>query len=53
MLVGTTSIEKSEQLAEFLIEHGYKQIDFEEPRRRCRSSTPRRAPASRRSCSPS
>jgi preprotein translocase subunit SecA len=28
MLVGTTSIEKSEQLAEFLISQGYKQIDF-------------------------
>src|SRR5438309_460485 len=33
MLVGTTSIEKSEQLAEFLIEHGYKQIDFEDPKK--------------------
>ena len=31
MLVGTTSIEKSEQLAEFLIGQGYKQIDFNEP----------------------
>lgn len=31
MLVGTTSIEKSEQLAEFLISQGYKQIDFNEP----------------------
>ena len=29
MLVGTTSIEKSEQLGEFLKTHGYKQIDFE------------------------
>ncbi len=29
MLVGTTSIEKSEHLAEFLIKNGYKQIDFE------------------------
>ena len=28
ILVGTTSIEKSEQLAEFLISQGYKQIDF-------------------------
>ena len=28
MLVGTTSIEKSEHLAEFLIKNGYKQIDF-------------------------
>src|SRR5437660_11367807 len=33
MLVGTTSIEKSEQLAEFLIGHGYKQIDFEDPKK--------------------
>ncbi len=32
MLVGTTSIEKSEQLAEFLVGHGYKMIDFEDPR---------------------
>ncbi|MDB5571061.1 MAG: preprotein translocase subunit SecA, partial [Hyphomicrobiales bacterium] len=31
MLVGTTSIEKSEQLGEFLKAHGYKQIDFEDP----------------------
>ncbi|MDB5509655.1 MAG: preprotein translocase, SecA subunit [Hyphomicrobiales bacterium] len=31
MLVGTTSIEKSEQLAEFLVSQGYKQIDFNEP----------------------
>jgi len=30
MLVGTTSIEKSELLAEFLIKNGYKQIDFEQ-----------------------
>jgi preprotein translocase subunit SecA len=30
MLVGTTSIEKSEHLAEFLIRNGYKQIDFED-----------------------
>src|SRR6266446_4112702 len=28
VLVGTTSIEKSEQLAEMLKKHGYKQIDF-------------------------
>jgi preprotein translocase subunit SecA len=33
MLVGTTSIEKSEQLAEFLIAHGYKQINFEDPKK--------------------
>jgi preprotein translocase subunit SecA len=32
MLVGTTSIEKSEQLAEFLISKGYRQIDFTEPK---------------------
>jgi preprotein translocase subunit SecA len=31
MLVGTTSIEKSEQLAEAMKKHGYKQIDFTEP----------------------
>ncbi|MCC0003300.1 MAG: preprotein translocase subunit SecA [Methylobacteriaceae bacterium] len=31
MLVGTTSIEKSEVLAEFLIKNGYKQIDFDKP----------------------
>ncbi|TAL82654.1 MAG: preprotein translocase subunit SecA [Beijerinckiaceae bacterium] len=31
MLVGTTSIEKSEQLGEFLITKGYRQIDFSEP----------------------
>ena len=31
MLVGTTSIEKSEQLGEALKEHGYTQIDFSEP----------------------
>ena len=31
MLVGTTSIEKSELLAEFLIKSGYTQIDFEDP----------------------
>jgi len=31
MLVGTTSIEKSEQLAEFLKSQGYHQIDFEQP----------------------
>ena len=28
LLVGTTSIEKSEQLADFLVKRGYKQIDF-------------------------
>jgi preprotein translocase subunit SecA len=32
LLVGTTSIEKSEQLAEFMIESGYRQIDFADPR---------------------
>jgi preprotein translocase subunit SecA len=31
MLVGTTSIEKSEQVGEFLESHGYKRIDFAEP----------------------
>ncbi len=31
MLVGTTSIEKSEQLAEFLKGNGFTQIDFEDP----------------------
>jgi preprotein translocase subunit SecA len=31
MLVGTTSIEKSEQLGEMLKAQGYKQIDFEDP----------------------
>ncbi len=31
MLVGTTSIEKSEQLGEILKTHGYKQIDFDQP----------------------
>ncbi|MDP4594575.1 MAG: preprotein translocase subunit SecA [Beijerinckiaceae bacterium] len=31
MLVGTTSIEKSELLGEALKEHGYKQIDFDKP----------------------
>jgi preprotein translocase subunit SecA len=30
LLVGTTSIEKSEQLAEFLVQQGYKMIDFAE-----------------------
>ncbi len=29
MLVGTTSIEKSELLAEFLVQNGYEQIDFD------------------------
>ena len=32
LLVGTTSIEKSEQLAEFLIQQGYKMIDFADPK---------------------
>jgi preprotein translocase subunit SecA len=31
MLVGTTSIEKSEQLGEFLEKNGYKRIDFSDP----------------------
>jgi preprotein translocase subunit SecA len=33
ILVGTTSIEKSELLAEMLKKHGYKQIDFSDPQR--------------------
>src|SRR6187402_206325 len=32
ILVGTTSIEKSEQLADYLKSHGYKQLDFESPK---------------------
>jgi preprotein translocase subunit SecA len=32
VLVGTTSIEKSEQLAEFLVQQGYKMIDFADPK---------------------
>jgi len=32
MLVGTTSIEKSEQLAAHLVEQGYTMIDFEDPK---------------------
>ncbi|MDJ0450105.1 preprotein translocase subunit SecA [Methylocystis sp. JR02] len=32
LLVGTTSIEKSEQLADFLIQQGYKMIDFADPK---------------------
>ncbi|MBI3701196.1 MAG: preprotein translocase subunit SecA [Afipia sp.] len=32
VLVGTASIEKSEVIAEFLKEHGYKQIDFGDPK---------------------
>ena len=31
MLVGTTSIEKSEQLADFLKDNGFTQIDFDDP----------------------
>ncbi|POF30425.1 preprotein translocase subunit SecA [Roseibium marinum] len=31
VLVGTTSIEKSERLAELLKQHGYKQIDLSDP----------------------
>jgi preprotein translocase subunit SecA len=31
MLVGTTSIEKSEQLADFLLKQGYKSLDVTEP----------------------
>ena len=51
LLVGTTSIEKSEQLAEFLLTQGYTQIDFADPKGAAPSFTRRRAPASRRSCS--
>ncbi|EEA94009.1 preprotein translocase subunit SecA [Pseudovibrio sp. JE062] len=32
VLVGTTSIEKSELLAELLMKHGYKQIDVSDPK---------------------
>jgi preprotein translocase subunit SecA len=32
LLVGTTSIEKSEQLAEFLVSKGYTMINFEDPK---------------------
>jgi len=32
LLVGTTSIEKSEQLAEFLVSEGYMMIDFADPK---------------------
>src|SRR5690242_17635354 len=32
VLVGTASIEKSEVLAEYLKKHGYKQIDFSDPK---------------------
>jgi preprotein translocase subunit SecA len=32
MLVGTTSIEKSEQLADFLLAQGYKSLDVTEPK---------------------
>jgi preprotein translocase subunit SecA len=32
LLVGTTSIEKSEQLAEFLLAQGYTMIDFADPK---------------------
>lgn len=32
LLVGTTSIEKSEQLAEFLLSQGYTMIDFADPK---------------------
>ena len=52
MLVGTTSIEKSEQLGDFLAQQGYTLLDVSRARRACRSSTRRRARARRRSCSP-
>src|ERR1019366_3967192 len=32
LLVGTTSIEKSEQLAQYLTKQGYTQIDFTDPK---------------------
>ncbi len=32
LLVGTTSIEKSEQIAEYLLKLGYRQIDFSDPK---------------------
>lgn len=32
VLVGTASIEKSELLGEYLLKHGYKQIDFTKPK---------------------
>ncbi|MDF3813434.1 preprotein translocase subunit SecA [Rhodopseudomonas sp. BAL398] len=32
VLVGTASIEKSEVLADYLLKHGYKQIDFADPK---------------------
>ncbi|NEW91865.1 preprotein translocase subunit SecA [Rhodopseudomonas sp. BR0M22] len=32
VLVGTASIEKSEVLADYLLKHGYKQIDFTDPK---------------------
>ena len=51
MLVGTTSIEKSEQLAESMKAQGYKQIDFTRAERARKSSTRRRARASPRNCS--
>ena len=38
LLVGTTSIEKSEQLADFMVEQGYKLIDFTSPTRWNRST---------------
>ena len=38
LLVGTTSIEKSEQLADFMVEQGYKLIDFASPTRWNRST---------------
>ncbi|MDB5504817.1 MAG: secA [Tardiphaga sp.] len=32
VLVGTASIEKSEMLGEYLLKHGYKQIEFDKPK---------------------
>ena len=42
VLVGTTSIEKSEQLAEMLRKHGWEQHDFSDPERVCRALFRRR-----------
>ena len=51
MLVGTTSIEKSEQLAEFLMQEGLSSRSISPSLPLCRSSMPRPAPASRQSSS--
>ena len=51
LLVGTTSIEKSEQLAQYLTKHGYTQIDFTDPEGAAQTLSSPPAPASRQSCS--